>query len=76
MTTNWVLVKGVLKKNPSKKYLSKLDKREVTYLYKGSIEGVIIETWWVDLERELLIDFAYDVYEIDSTYSYMPLQRP
>ena len=62
-TVQWVVIDGVVKKNPSKEEIE--NATEATYIYGGQ-EDIVIQTWWVDYEHTKFIDFAYHISTIES----------
>lgn len=62
-SVRWVVIDGIVKKNPSKEEIETA--KEVTYIYGGQ-EDIVIQTWWVDYEHTKCIDFAYHINMIES----------
>ncbi len=58
----WVVIDNKLVKNPTKEQLARTD---VTYIY-GGVEDIVIQTWWVNKEHTLCVDFAYSLSMIET----------
>lgn len=58
----WVVIDNKLVKNPTKEQLARTD---ITHIYGGD-EDIVIQTWWVNNEHTLCIDFAYSLSMIEA----------
>lgn len=67
----WVVIDNYLRLNPTKEDLKKAQAKdkEIIFIYEGTRDDIVIESWWVDKEKRLAIDFAYCLSEIENMVS-------
>lgn len=56
----WFCLGNKLVKNPTKEQLNNYEKHQIVEYRKG-IEGIITEQWWVDVDKNEVIDFSYTI---------------
>jgi len=63
----WVIIDDYLRLNPTKKDLkhARAKDEEIIFIYEGDDSDIVIETWWIDKEKRLAIDFSYCLSEIE-----------
>lgn len=64
----WVVIDNYLRLNPTKEDLkhARAKDKEIIFIYEGTRDDIVIESWWVDKEIGLSIDFAYCLSEIEN----------
>lgn len=64
----WVVIGEYLRLNPTKEDLkhAREEDEEIIFIYEGIRDDIVIESWWVDKEKRLAIDFAYSLFEIEN----------
>ena len=64
----WVVIGDYLRLNPTKEDLkhARAKDEEIIFIYEGTDDDIVIESWWVDKEKSLAIDFAYSLLEIEN----------
>lgn len=64
----WVIIDDYLRLNPTKEDLkhARAKNKEIIFIYEGDDSDIVIETWFVDKEKRLTIDFAYCLSEIEN----------
>lgn len=64
----WVVIDNYLRTNPNKEDLknAQVKEKEIIFIYEGTSSDIVIESWWVDREKELAIDFKYSLSEIEN----------
>ena len=64
----WVVIDNYLRLNPTKEDLkhAQEEDEEIIFIYEGTRDDVVIESWWVDKEEGLAIDFAYSLFDIEN----------
>lgn len=67
----WVIIDDYLKLNPTKEDLkhARAKDKEIIFIYEGGVSDIVIETWWIDKEKRLTIDFVYRLSEIENMVS-------
>lgn len=67
----WVVIGDFLRLNPTKEDLKHAQKEdeEIIFIYENPHDDIVIESWWVDKEKSLAIDFAYSLSKIENMVS-------
>lgn len=67
----WVIIDDYLRLNPTKEDLkhARAKDKEIIFIYEGDNSDIVIETWFIDKEKRLTIDFAYRLSEIENMVS-------
>lgn len=59
MKNNWYILCNKLINNLEKKDFDKVEKHHIVKIIEGTLEDMIIESWWVDIDQNLCIDYAF-----------------
>jgi hypothetical protein len=64
----WVVIGEYLRLNPTKEDLkhAREEDEDIIFIYEGICGDIVIESWWIDKEKGLAIDFAYCLSEIEN----------
>ncbi|WP_288887418.1 hypothetical protein [uncultured Eubacterium sp.] len=64
----WVVIGEYLRLNPTKEDLkhAREEDEEIIFIYEGDDSDIVTESWWVDKEKGLAIDFSYCLSAIEN----------